>query len=141
MALIRYREGVNRWTGEPLIGWPDCRQSMAEIITTLEEERVMLLDFSGDVLRWIGRNTVAPIVTKLYRSAFTSIRRWEPEFRPAQVQLLYMDALGGLALGMRGRYFPEGRYGNYALSVPKGAAFAVRDAELLGQSADLAEAA
>lgn len=133
MAVIRYRSGVCKVDGRLLVGWAHCRQSLATILTTDLDERTMLLDFAGELRRWIGRNTVAPIVTQLYRSAFAAIRRWEPEFAPRQVQLLNLDGIGGLALGLRGTYYPEGRLGNYALAEPKGGAFALAVAEQLGR--------
>lgn len=99
------------------------------------DEHVMLLDLSGDLIRHIGRNAVAPNVVKIYRSAFQAIRRWEPEFDPIEVQLLYLDGVGGLGLGVKGDYLPEGRFGNRTIRQRKGAAFALQAAELTGRAA------
>ncbi len=125
MSVVRYRSGVSKVDGRVLVGWAHCRQSLATILTTDLDERLMRLAFAGDLRRWIGRNAVAPIVTQLYRAAFTAIRRYEPEYAPKRVQLLGLDGTGRVALGLAGVYYPEGRLGNFAIAEPKGAAFGV----------------
>jgi len=108
---------------------------MGVIIETMFDEQVMNLEFGSALIRFIGRNTVAPVVTKVYRAAFVAIRKHEPEYRPARVQLLRLDGTGVLALGFDGLYFPEGRFGNYAISQRKGEAFPLQAAAILGQAA------
>lgn len=112
---VRYRVGLDRATGRPLVGWPHCHQSMEVILTTLLGERVMELEFGTDIVGKIGRNLVAPVVLAIYRDAVVAIHKWEPEYRCRRVQLIRADRTGALRLAMFGDYYPEGRLGNYGL--------------------------
>lgn len=110
---IRYRTGVDARTGKPLSGFAHCAQSVDDIVTTLLTERVLLLDYGLNPTRRLGRNISPALAAQLYRDAIAAIHKWEPEFRITTLQLVGVDRTGMLALRIDGRYFPEGRYGNY----------------------------
>ncbi|MCC3246138.1 GPW/gp25 family protein [Methylocystis sp. WRRC1] len=116
--MIRYRTGISSTTGAPLSGYAHLAQSLDKIIMTIPTERVMRLDFGLDPARRLGRNISPQLAAHLYRNLVTAIHKWEPEFRIVRMQLVSVDRTGGLAIYLEGRYFPEGRYGNYAVEEP-----------------------
>lgn len=121
--MIRYRAGIDRVTGKPLVGFAHVCQSVGVILRTVPTERVMLLDFGFVGVRHIGRNMVAPVVLALYRDARAAIRAWEPEYDITRFTLARAEGTGLLALGTSGTYYPEGRYGNFTIREPVTATF------------------
>lgn len=115
---VNYRNGTSSRDGRPLQGAAHLEQSLDKIITTLKTEVVMLLDFGFDPTRRLGRNISPRLVAQFYRDLVTAVHQWEPEFRIARMQLLGLDRAGGLTLYVEGRYFPEGRFGNYSFWDP-----------------------
>lgn len=123
---VRYRAGIDCSTGRPLAGWEHCRQSLAIILTTMKGERVMRLGFGSDILGKIGRNLTPPVVLAIYQdivAAITHPRYGEPEFRLRRVQIVEVTRPGGLQMRLWGDYYPEGRFGNFALVEPQNATF------------------
>lgn len=121
--MIRYRSGIDRRTGQALTGFDHVRQSIEVILTTHLTERWMLLEFGHPGLRVIGRNLTAPVILSLYKETRRVIRRWEPEYDITRFRLLAAEATGTLALGTSGTYYPEGRFGNFAIAEPVDADF------------------
>jgi uncharacterized protein len=115
---VNYRSGISGRTGRPLIGAAHLEQSLDIIVTTFKTEIVMLLDFGFDPTRRLGRNISATLAAQFYRDLVTEVHRWEPEYRIARMQLVSLDRIGGLTLYVEGRYYPEGRLGNYAFWQP-----------------------
>lgn len=116
--MIRYRTGLHGETGALLVGQAHLRQSVAKIWTTQLTEVVMLLDFGAELASHIGRNMVPPVVLAIYRDAVKAVHRWEPEYRVRRCSLVAAERTGTLSLATSGLYYPEGRFGNYALSEP-----------------------
>lgn len=123
--MIRYRSGIDRRTGKALTGFAHVRQSVEVILTTHLTERWMLLEFGHPGMRWIGQNLTAPVILALYRDTRKVVRRWEPEYDITRFRLLAADATGLLALSTAGTYYPEGRYGNYAIAEAVSADFSL----------------
>lgn len=115
---VDYRVGISARDGRPLTGYAHLEQSLAKIIGTLPGERVMRLDFGMDPTRRLGRNISPLLAATLYRDFVAAIHKFEPEYRITRMQLARVDRSGALALHVEGRYFPEGRLGNYALEEP-----------------------
>jgi phage baseplate assembly protein W len=116
--MIRYRSGIDQKTGRPLAGEAHLAQSIAKIVMTIPTERMMRLDFGMNPTRRLGRLVSAALAADLYRDLVTALLAWEPEFRVVTMRLVSLDRAGGLAVALDGRYFPEGRFGNYALERP-----------------------
>lgn len=116
--MIRYRGGISARTGAPLTGYAHLEQSLGKIVMTIPTERVMRLDFGLDPTRRLGRNISPLLAAQLYRDLVIAVHKWEPEYRILRMQLVGLDRIGGLAIYIEGRYFPEGRFGNYALEEP-----------------------
>lgn len=112
---LRYRVGIDRVTGQLLVGWPHCAQSVAVILTTQLGERVMRLDFGSDPHGVIGEELHPRAVARFYADCVKAIHAHEPEYRIVRVQVVSIARTGALALKLEGTYFPEGRYGNYAV--------------------------
>lgn len=115
---VNYRKGISATTGRPLTGAAHLEQSLVKIVMTIPTERVMRLDFGLDPTRRLGRNISPVLAATLYRDLVVAVHKWEPEYRIARMQLAGLDRAGGLALFVEGRYFPEGRLGNYAFWEP-----------------------
>ncbi|MBX3506844.1 MAG: GPW/gp25 family protein [Parvibaculum sp.] len=127
--MIRYRTGIDRRTGEILVGWPHVQQSIEVLMTTRPTEMVMLLDYGLDLIKHIGRGMHRGRVITLYRELVTAVHRWEPEYRIHRLYLVEMDRTGVLGLGTKGRYYPEGRFGNYDIFEPADGAFPLATSE------------
>lgn len=115
---IRYRTGISSRDGRPLTGYAHLAQSLDKIVTTIPTEIVMLLDFGLDPTRRLGRNISPMLAAQLYRDVIVAVHKSEPEYRIVRLQLAGLDRIGGMNLYFEGRYFPEGRFGNYALEEP-----------------------
>lgn len=118
--MVRYRVGIDRSTGRPLVGMAHVRQNVTRLVRTMPEARVMLLGYSCDIARSLGRNLVPAEVLDLYRRVVTAIHTWEPEYRVRRVQLVALSRAGSLGLGFQGTYYPEGRLGNFRIAEPQG---------------------
>jgi phage baseplate assembly protein W len=113
---VRYRAGIDQTNGQLLVGMAHVNQSIAKILTTRPLELVMLLAFGTNLIGEIGKNLYAGEALRIYAIVVGSIHQWEPEFRVTSMRLVSATRVGGLALALAGTYFPEGRFGNYAIS-------------------------
>lgn len=120
-TAIRYRTGIDRSTGKPLVGWPHVAQSLAVIWTTRPGARVMRLAFGSGLMGRLGEDVTPTLALQLYDDLVSAAHRYEPEYRIRELQLVSLTKGGGLALRHRGRYYPEGRFGNYAIYADHGA--------------------
>lgn len=120
-AAIRYRAGIDRRSFRPLVGWPHCAQSLETIWTTRLETRVMRLDFGSELFSRLGEDVTPSLALTIYGDLVTAAHRWEPEYRIRELQLVSLTREGGLGLRYRGVYYPEGRFGNYAIAIDQGA--------------------
>ena len=123
--LPRYRVGSDRTTGRMLTGWAHCQQSVAVILSTQLEARLMRLDFGCELIGQIGKNLTELRVLQIYRSVVTAVHRWEPEYRIRRLALESVERVGGLSLRTEGLYYPEGRLGNYAIIETVSGAFVI----------------
>lgn len=125
MAAIRYRTGIDRYTGQILTGWAHVRQSLEVIWTTRIGTLVMLLDFGSDLRSWLSEDIDTTTALGIYDELIRSAEAYEPEYRIKELQLLRITRDGGLGLRHTGLYYPEGRYGNYGLALPVGGRLAL----------------
>lgn len=120
-AIVRYRTGIDGETGELLRGFAHVAQSLAVIWITRTNLRVMLLKFGSDIRSFLSEDITPAMVLELYDELVTTAHRWEPEYRISGLQLVHLNRTGGLGLRHDGTYYPEGRFGNYAIAEPMGA--------------------
>lgn len=121
MTALRYRTGIDRWTGRPLTGWPHVQQSLACIWQTRLEERVMLLDFGSNLRSWLAEDLTPVTALGIYADLIEAAHKWEPEYRISTLQFVQASRDGSLGLRHGGVYYPEGRLGNYALAEQRSA--------------------
>ena len=135
VGAVRYRTGTNRETGKPLSGWAHVEQSLAVIWLTRLQSRVMRLSFGSDLFSRLAEDLTPATAFAIYNDLVTAAHRWEPEYRIRQMQLVSLTATGSLGLRHSGIYYPEGRFGNYAISVNAGGTSALARREQFARNA------
>lgn len=118
---VRYRTGIDRTTGKPLVGWAHVQQSLTVIWTTRLGELVMLLPFGSNLRSWLAEDLTPATALGIYGDLVGAAHRWEPEYRISTLQFVLANRDGALGLRHGGTYYPEGRFGNYDLAIPVGA--------------------
>ena len=121
MQALRYRTGIDRTTGRPLVGWAHVQQSLARIWTTRVGELFMALEFGSNLRSWLSEDLTPATALGIYGDLITSAHRWEPEYRVSTLQFVLVDRGGSLGLRHGGIYYPEGRLGNYGPAIQIGA--------------------
>lgn len=116
MQAVRYRQGFNAETGRPLVGRAHLAQSLGVIWGTRVGELVMLLDFGANLRSHLAEDVTGDLALQIYDDLTTAAERYEPEYRVREMQLVRLTRDGGLGLRHGGIYYPEGRFGNYAIS-------------------------
>lgn len=115
MQAVRYRSGIDGQTGRVIIGRVHLAQSLAQIWTTSLGKRVMLLDFGSKLRSHLAEDITGALALEIYDDLTSAVYAYEPEYRVAEMQLVKLTRLGGLGLRHGGIYYPEGRFGNYAI--------------------------
>lgn len=118
MQATRFRSGIDARTGRILTGWDHVVQSLETIWTTRPDQRVMRLAFGTDLRRHLGEDITPDLALSIYDSLVSTAHAYEPEYRLTELQLVTLTRDGSLGLRHAGLYFPEGRLGNYGLSMP-----------------------
>lgn len=120
MQAVRYRQGADAVTGRPLVGRAHLAQSLGVIWATRVGELVMLLDFGANLRSHLAEDVTGSLALTIYNDLATAVEKWEPEYRVREMQLVSLTRDGGLGLRHGGIYYPEGRFGNYAIGEPFG---------------------
>ncbi|MFN3440960.1 MAG: GPW/gp25 family protein [Rhizobium rosettiformans] len=115
---IRYRQGKDGRTGQPISGPEHLAQSLSRIWMTRLDTMPMLLSFGADLRSFLAEDMTPALALQIYTELAASAARWEPEYVLSQLQLVRFSEGGMLGLRHGGIYYPEGRYGNYDLAVP-----------------------
>lgn len=85
--------GMNAHTGQPLSGLDHLRQSIADILSTPLNTRVMGRDYGSRIPELIDRPITSRLAVELYAATAEALRRWEPRFKLTRVRL--SDARAG----------------------------------------------
>lgn len=115
MQAVRYRSGIDARTGRIITGRVHLAQSLATIWTTRIGERAMLLDFGTNLRSRLAEDIDGALALDIYDDLVTAVRRWEPEYRATEFQLVTLTKIGALGLRHAGLYYPEGRLGNFEI--------------------------
>lgn len=117
-ATVRYRTGIDGRTGKVLTGAAHLIQSLETIWMTRLDQLVMHLDFGSDLRGHLAEDLTPALALAIYNDLVTAVHKFEPEYRIDELQLVLMTEGGALGLRHGGLYYPEGRFGNYAIAVP-----------------------
>lgn len=120
-GATRYRTGMDSRSGRTLRGWPAVAQSLERLWTTRLGARAMRLDFGSGLPGRLGQDLTPATALDIYQDLVSATHRFEPEYRILTLQVVRVTAIGALGLRHAGRYFPEGRFGNYEISETVGA--------------------
>ena len=85
--------GMNAHTGQPLAGLDHLRQSIADILSTPLNTRVMRRDYGSRLPELIDQPITPRLAVELYAATAEALRRWEPRFKLTRVRLT--DARAG----------------------------------------------
>ncbi|MGO4735981.1 baseplate assembly protein [Bosea sp. 2KB_26] len=121
------RVGLNRRTGEVLMGWDHCVQSMAFIIRTRLASLIMLREFGSLVPELQDRNATPRRIMQVYAAIAAALKAWEPGFRLRQIRLTRFGPDGAFGFLIEGIFYPNGHVGDYSVSETKEAMLAVND--------------
>ena len=95
---------MDRYSGAPIEGWPEVRQSIAVILTTPIGSRVMRREFGSELMDLIDRPMTGEVILAVYAATAQAIARWEPRFELTGVKLAQPTAEGSLSLSLMGTY-------------------------------------
>ena len=91
---VRYSMlGINAHTGQTLAGLDHLRQSIADILSTPLNTRVMRRDYGSRIPELIDQPITPRLAVELYAATAEALRRWEPRFKLTRVRLT--DARAG----------------------------------------------
>lgn len=115
--------GINRDTGQPLVGWAHVRQSLVVIFTTRLGALVMkrLFGFAG--LGLLGReNLTQGVVMRWYMAIVIAVELWEPRYRvtslkfPASENSPERLGQGQIGMALNGDYMPNALQGDFTVA-------------------------
>lgn len=117
--------GVDRYTGQPLDGWPHVLQSLGVIFTTTFGSRVMRRWFGSLLPNLLGENLV-PATLLRYATALFAALAFEPRFSVTCITVLSgPDELrtGRLRVELEGVYRPRAHLGDFTAEGARRAVF------------------
>lgn len=104
--------GINRRTGQVLVGWPHVVQSLEVLFTTGFGERIMREWVGSFVPAMLGRNMVPATILAAKTAIYVAIELFEPRYRITKIASLSVDRLGRYAFRLEGEYRPRGHLGD-----------------------------
>lgn len=100
--------GMNRFTGKALDGVEHIRQSVADILTTHTDWRVMLRQYGSDLGDLVDMPTNKLFHVELYAAVAGAIATWEPRFSIDSVTLDKRNDQGRVILTLTGTVISTG---------------------------------
>ena len=99
--------GLNAHIGQSLSGPDHLRQSIADILCTPLNTRVMRRDYGSRIPELIDQPITPRLAMELYAATAQALRRWEPRFKLTQVRLTDARA-GWVVLELKGEVRIQG---------------------------------
>ena len=94
--------GINAHTGQPLAGLDHLRQSIADILSTPLNTRVMRRDYGSVIPELIDQPLNQTTLLRLYAATAAAVMRWEPRFQISRINLAF-NAPAGATVEVAGR--------------------------------------
>jgi len=104
--------GMDRNTGRWIAGWPHTSQSLADVLSTPLETRVLRRMYGADDDTLQDKPINADIITTAIMAAAVPIARWEPRVELVHVSITRANVRGLLALAMRVTWLPRALFGD-----------------------------
>ena len=111
------RTGISATTGKVLTGWDHCVQSLAKILTTRFNSRVMRRDFGSRVPDLQDANANERTLLELYVAIAEAVEdpvNGEPAFRLRTIDLAAGGRSGRFVFILEGDFYPRGHLGDYS---------------------------
>ncbi|MAA97777.1 MAG: baseplate assembly protein [Stappia sp.] len=128
------RTGISATTGRVLTGWDHCVQSLAKILTTRFNSRVMRRDFGSRVPDLQDANANERTLLELYVAIAEAVEdpvNGEPGFRLRTIELAAGGRSGRFVFLLEGDYFPRGHLGDHSIREARVADIAVGSGDRL----------
>jgi len=87
IVLAPVRVGMNRQTGEMMVGWPHVRQSIWTIFMTRFHERVLRRWVGSFVPHILGELANEQVITRFFWAIASAIELWEPNYRITRIRV------------------------------------------------------
>ena len=100
--------GINAHTGQTLAGLDHLRQSIADILSTPLNTRVMRRDYGSRIPELIDQPITPRLAVELYAATAEALARWEPRFKLTRVRIARAE-VGQVVLDLEGIYLPDGQ--------------------------------
>lgn len=110
--------GIDRYTGQPIDGWPNVAQKLALLFATHIGSRFMRRTVGSAVPALLGRSLTAATVLRFKTALIVCTELWEPRFKITRVDSLADTntpeslRLGHLAIEIVGEYRPRAQFGD-----------------------------
>ncbi|MEI2387478.1 baseplate assembly protein [Breoghania sp. JC706] len=133
------RTGMNAETGEVLTGWDHCVQSLAKILRTRVNTRVMRRHFGSRVPELQDANASPLTLFELYVALAEAIDdpdTGEPGYSLRSIEMAVGGRDGRFVFILEGTFYPRGHLGDFSISEDRRAAIPAT-----GESLVLTEAA
>lgn len=99
--------GINAQTGQSLSGIDHLRQSIADILATPLNTRVMRRDYGSRLPELIDHPMTPRLAVDLYAATAEALRRWEPRLKLTRARLIDTRP-GWVELALEGEVRLEG---------------------------------
>lgn len=117
------RMGINERTGQMLMGWPHCQQSIRLCLTTRFRTREMRFHIGSDVPSFQDENASADTIFDFFvaiAEALADPDSGEPAFRLGEIEVIASGARSGrFGFLLSGTYFPRGHLGDFSIFEPR----------------------
>ena len=100
--------GMNAHTGQSLSGLDHRRQSIADILSTPLNTRVMRRDYGSRLPALVDNPMTPRLAMDLYSATAEALARWEPRFKLTRVRIA-SATVGQVVLDLEGIYLPDGQ--------------------------------
>jgi len=104
--------GMDRNTGRWIAGWPHTLQSIADVLSTPLETRVLRRMYGADDETLQDRPINPDVITTAIMAVAVPVARWEPRVEMVHVSIARAGVHGLLELAMRVTWFPRALFGD-----------------------------